>query len=665
MQESIPTISVIMPVYNAEKYLAIAIDSILNQTFQDFELIIIDDASTDDSLNIIYRFSQKDSRIKLIKNNENQGISNTLNKGIELSKGGFIARMDADDIALPQRFEKQIKFLNMYPESAGVFAWIELIDEHNQKIGVWEADRLNNTHQEIKNYLSKGNCLAHPTAMFRQYILKKNNYSKVNWNGQEDYFLWLNLSQQDYILSKIPEVLLQYRKHSQAVTNCFYFKTQNPDYQVRKIFLKQNLGKYFFSFFYWRVFFQFLVNYYRINLNPSLQILNYRVKKIYFLFFLFSKPEWWKFLLKWFFSNKEGHLYLFFPRYCIGGAEKVHLEIVKALKPQKTIIFFTRLPDLGTGLKKEFEANVTIFFDIGKILTISYAKDWVIKLIIRRLKRDKNPIVFGALSIFFYDLLNYIPTNTKAIDLIHSLGGEIEDYSQNKISFLNVRLTLNEMVKNQLIKHSYQDPKLKIYQDRIKLIPLYKEEDIDYHKDKKKDKNFTVIYVGRDGAEKRLYLIDKIAEKSQELAINVDFILVGNIKSISEKNCKIISEISDYQLLKDIYQESDVFLLLSEREGLPLSLCEAMLNGLVPICTNVGAISSIIKHSENGFLIDDIENQEVIIEKVIEYLIFLRANPEILHRISYQAYIDIITTFPSKEDFKSQLKNLINSINKI
>lgn len=106
-----PEISVVMPVYNASQYLAEAIESIVSQTFTDWELIIIDDGSTDDSKLIIKRYAQSDKRIRYYKNEQNMGVIRTLNKGINLSTGKYIARMDADDISLPTRFDTQYRFL--------------------------------------------------------------------------------------------------------------------------------------------------------------------------------------------------------------------------------------------------------------------------------------------------------------------------------------------------------------------------------------------------------------------------------------------------------------------------------------------------------------------------------------------------------------------------
>lgn len=122
-----PEISVVLSVYNDAKYVGVAIESVLAQTFTDFELIIIDDASTDESLSIARDFA--DERIRIVENEENLGLTKSLNKGISLAQGKYIARMDSDDICLPTRFEKQVAYLDAHPDVGVCGGWVELIGE--------------------------------------------------------------------------------------------------------------------------------------------------------------------------------------------------------------------------------------------------------------------------------------------------------------------------------------------------------------------------------------------------------------------------------------------------------------------------------------------------------------------------------------------------------
>ena len=159
-----PAISVLMSVFNSDKYLHEAIDSILKQTFTDFEFIIINDASTDSSVNIIKSYN--DIRIVLIENETNIGLTNSLNKGIKRATGKYIARMDADDIALPFRFAEQFSFMELHAEIGICGTWVETFNEKG-KIVVWDYPE---THEKIicRQFFNVG--FAHPTVMFRVMV---------------------------------------------------------------------------------------------------------------------------------------------------------------------------------------------------------------------------------------------------------------------------------------------------------------------------------------------------------------------------------------------------------------------------------------------------------------------------------------------------------------
>ncbi len=202
-----PAISVVMSVYNGEKYLKEAIDSILSQTYADFEFIIIDDGSTDKSLEIIS--SYHDQRIVLVQNEINIGLTKSLNKGIRLAKGKYIARMDADDISLPLRFEKQVLFMQEHPDIDICGTWYTTFEQHKY------LQKLPLTHEQIKADLLFYTPIAHPTILMKKNIFKKYQYPE-NFLKAQDYALWIELIDK-YKFSNLPESLLMYRTHlSQA-----------------------------------------------------------------------------------------------------------------------------------------------------------------------------------------------------------------------------------------------------------------------------------------------------------------------------------------------------------------------------------------------------------------------------------------------------------------
>lgn len=206
-----PLISVVMPVYNGEKYLQEAIDSILNQTYDKFEFIILNDGSTDSSEDIILSYS--DPRIKYVKNEVNLKIVKTLNKGVALSVGKYIARMDADDISLPERFEKQVKFLESNTD-------IDVCGSYIQTIGAKEYKRpYPITPESVQVAMLFYSPLAHPCVMLRKTFFDNQKYNS-DYDGAEDYYLWAS-NIKKYKFYNISEHLLLYRLHENQVCTVY------------------------------------------------------------------------------------------------------------------------------------------------------------------------------------------------------------------------------------------------------------------------------------------------------------------------------------------------------------------------------------------------------------------------------------------------------------
>lgn len=211
----IPAISIIFPAFNSSAFIKDAIESVLHQTFMDFELIIINDGSTDNTEAIVESFS--DNRIVYSKNETNKGLIFTLNKGIKMARGTYIARMDADDICFPDRLAIQKEWLDSHPKTAVVATLIEFIDENNNITGYWKLDKQTTTSAAIRKVMPYENCLAHPSIMARKNILEAYLYNSEQQHI-EDYDLWLRLIADGHIIEKIPQVLLQYRVHSSSIT---------------------------------------------------------------------------------------------------------------------------------------------------------------------------------------------------------------------------------------------------------------------------------------------------------------------------------------------------------------------------------------------------------------------------------------------------------------
>jgi glycosyltransferase involved in cell wall biosynthesis len=237
-----PAISVIMPVYNTAEYLREAIDSVLDQTFRDFELIIVDDGSTDGSVELVKTYS--DSRIILVENDSNNGICYALNVGISLARGQFLARMDSDDICLRLRFEKQMERFFMEPE-LGILGSSIYYYNKGEIVDQWTVSI---SDEVCKIQLLTHTPFAHPTVMFNTAVVSKCEiiYDQSKFPA-EDYDLWTRLVPR-YKVSNIDEKLLLYRTHNSQVSFEKRDLLQNKlkfirEYHIEKFYCYLKLSK--------------------------------------------------------------------------------------------------------------------------------------------------------------------------------------------------------------------------------------------------------------------------------------------------------------------------------------------------------------------------------------------------------------------------------------
>ena len=232
--QSNKTVSIIMPVYNGSKFLSASIDSILSQTFEDFEFIIIDDGSTDNSLELIKNY--KDERIKLFVNEKNMGVTNTLNKALKLANCELIARHDCDDIALPTRLAKQVDIMSSKTEVVCVGAWMELIDKNNKVLTYWKYPKTDNL---INWKLLFNNAIGHPVAMFRKSNADKLVGYSNDFKDAEDYEFWARMSR-DGEFYNLPEVLIRYRVHENSISQSKIASQQSTQTKISNTLI-QNL----------------------------------------------------------------------------------------------------------------------------------------------------------------------------------------------------------------------------------------------------------------------------------------------------------------------------------------------------------------------------------------------------------------------------------------
>ena len=209
---SVPLLSVIMPVYNAGDFVAQAIQSILDQTYGDFELIIINDGSTDKSKTVIKSFD--DGRIKYFENEKNSGIVFSRNRGLKLAKGEYVGMFDADDIAYPEKFKEQILFLEENKDFGMVGSWAKFIDEKGKRLpGSW---KLKASPKMIPAIMLFKNYFLQSAVLYRKECISKFSF-RDGFDILEDYLIWLEITR-DYKAWNLQEYMVDYRIYGGGVT---------------------------------------------------------------------------------------------------------------------------------------------------------------------------------------------------------------------------------------------------------------------------------------------------------------------------------------------------------------------------------------------------------------------------------------------------------------
>jgi glycosyltransferase involved in cell wall biosynthesis len=236
-----PVISVLMPVYNSERYLMPAVSSILNQSYTDFEFLITDDGSSDGSLAILQAFAKRDCRILLVSR-PNTGYVVALNEMLGIARGEFIARMDADDVSMPRRFERQLTFMREHSDCVLVGSAVRYIDPEGCLLTHMHPPT---SHEQIdKFHLEKWQpTIWHPSAFFRLEAVKSVGGYRLETEFAEDLDLWLRLAEIG-VVANLDELLVDYRQHPESVAATrSRLCRQAGRRAIQDVYSRRNLGQ--------------------------------------------------------------------------------------------------------------------------------------------------------------------------------------------------------------------------------------------------------------------------------------------------------------------------------------------------------------------------------------------------------------------------------------
>lgn len=600
-----------MPVYNAESYLREAIKSVLNQTYKNFELIIINDGSTDKSLSIIRSF--KDPRIILVSR-ENRGIVDSLNEGLELAHGKYIARMDGDDICMSNRFRRQVDYLESHKNVGLVVSTVDLIGENGELLDlVWPEDRASLTEEQIAQNMPKNNCIAHPAIMVKAKLLKKYRYH--NHKNGEDYDLWLRMLSNGVKIHKINEPLLKYRLHSQSLTQSSaegggflklisikqgFLKNQIKNARwgkIEKSVLKSLKSDYlnYYSDHSGKKYIQYPAKALRKSARSfvkSKKIKPYLAeRKIIKAMIPDSLVE----------NDKKSVLFIL-PWVTVGGADKVALDILKGLKDEYNWHLITTQPENDNSWSSLFFKETKNVYHISDFIEFQNNK---IRYVCEYAKKNEIDTIVISNSITGYKALpkiRKINKNIKVIDILHGEGGSNDNGGAPKFmqpfdSLIDRHIVISNYLKKYLTKKYNNKPE--------KIAVIHNGVDVNLFKPKYIIKPINFSWIGRFSYEKNPMLFAKLANTHR----GYTFVMAGDgplFKMVDayKKENKIdnLTLMGQITSPKKLLEETQFIVMTSKMEGLPIVMLEAGSMGKPVFAPRVGGIPEYVQDNKNGLM---------------------------------------------------------------
>lgn len=656
-------LSVLMANYNNGKYIEDAILSVINQTSKDWELVIVDDCSTDNSKEVIKRYLY-DKRIKFYKNDTNQGYINTLKKLIEKASYAIVGILDSDDALEETAIEKVLKVYKKNKEIGFVYTQFAHCDEN---LFFVKKGKSKAVHSGDSNIFS---CM---TSAFRTFK-KEAYYSTDGFNRTikraEDRDIIFKLEEVTSFYF-INEVLYKYRQKKRSETSGFNLFEAEASHALAKYnAYKRRLSTTFPNFNKKQISEVILCD----GVVYSLFSLNikrlYFFLKTYFSFCPFNIKAWLKFpyriaqeakhlsylMINRYFRSRN-KIYFFFPYYHTGGAEKVHLQIVKCFKDQKSMVFFTdRSRDRRN--KEEFYKYAKCFNFYGLPNKIKIIEKILAVILASIINKSEKAIVFGSNSRFFYSLIKKLKRQVRIIDLVHWLDGEIGRIIIRNTEYIHKRAVVTKAII-PVLQEAYREIGISDKQiSKVRVIENFISIKESFYKDYYS--KLHVIYVGRNTYEKRAKLAFTV-EKELERNNNIEFTFIGRwLTSLGEamgSKARLMDLVNSEEEMDELYKKSHIIILTSLFEGFPFAIMEAMSWGVVPITTSVGGIPLHLRNKKNSILINE-ENEKMIVKEIVDSILHLEKKRDLLKQYSQSAFEYARKNF-LKKDFCNKYRNIM------
>ena len=648
-----PSITVLLPVYNAATYLRAAIDSVLAQTCRDFELLVIEDGSTDDSAVIVAGYT--DARIRLIAHKQNQGLVASLNEGLADACGAYIARMDADDLMHPQRLEKQLLFLKANPDVDVVATFVEVMNADGETSGVWDTDRATVSEDGIRRMMPRTNCIAHPTVMMRASALENTRY-RPEQTGAEDWDLWLRILANGHRIAKIPEALLKYRMHVSSIMGGS--KATVP--LERRLLVTR--GRYLRRAWWRPAAFGFnaqvlyaqlrtIARRWKLHLLPDFGRAVFRVLTYSPISLLRERRALRTALEGW---NGE-HLF-FFPYMCIGGAEQIHADILAAVADRKPLALIC-----GRSSDRGFEDRFRKSSEVVEVYLLVHhplTRRGTLRAIAERLNAASAPSLFSSITDTFFDTLPLLEAHVRTFHLQHAFL--YQPAANHKVKEWMTRF---DRVDHFIFYSSqamgdwkrfmavngipYETTTFKFLSNAVhRMVPPELHD------------RPGVLFVGRDSAEKRLDLFLDVAQRINSARPGAFRFTVAGPQERRVDGVTFLGPIQDVEDMSRIYADHDILVLTSSREGFPMVIMEAMAHGLAVVSTPVGDIPNRVT-PDHSWLSSGSEAMSTVLE-MEEFILLLGNDNQRLLRMRKAAFARALNEY-GWDGFRERYRSLLMS----
>jgi len=665
-----PVIGIIVTYYNDELWLADCLRSLQAQSYPHWEAVIVDDHSIVDQVGTIVS-EINDPRIRHLRHPVNRGPAAARNTGFRQLSNVWILCIDGDDEILPDTLEVMLA-------------------------RAMEPDRPDCVICDYELFGSETGFREHPVrplAMLRetQWVpgagvmisralwLAAGGYSEdpVFSLGNEDWDFWIAAARNGFAAARVPEPLYRYRQRSASLSR----RLLTSDHLTREAILRRHSSFFddasaaaFLAEGYWRAshasasqgrLFRTLRlatiansrsprgDQWRDHVRVALRSFLRRsaalvpgllmVKRSLAASFrrvlggaatALGRAAGHAYALKPG-NRRASPVFLFFPWDELGGADLVHLSICEALQPRRPLVVFDLVP-AQTVLAARFNRSADVW-RLGRWLRRSRTAPLAHGFLAGYIASHNEPCVFGGNSETFYQIVPLLPARILCIDLLHAVGGGYVERSLAVAQRLQSRIVISPEIRDALASQYRLASLPEALTERIQLIPNSCMVPVAGER-RPGSGALRILFVGRDAPEKRLDLVASIGVLAQQrLSPSPELTAVGRIDPSRLPGFRCLGQFTDARDLSRVYLEHDVLLLPSEREGFPLVVTEAMMHGVIPLCTAVGGLPAALRDGEDSFLVPLGASGPELVESFVRCLEILNSDPGLRASMSQNA----------------------------